>query len=69
MKENNYWHRMYGAREQAFIEGVLAGIEAYAYMRDGIYYVGTTGKTLKEAIQDVRKGLEKIAKNMEEKEL
>lgn len=34
-------------------EGMRKGIYAYAWMRDGTYYVGTTGRTLKEAMADV----------------
>lgn len=30
-------------------EGILEGIGEYAWMRDGVYYVGTTGTTLREA--------------------
>lgn len=32
-----------------YVIGFLDGIWAYAYMKDGIYYVGTTGITLEQA--------------------
>lgn len=31
--------------------GFLHGLKAYAYMKDGVYYVGTTGRSLKEAAE------------------
>jgi hypothetical protein len=34
---------------QAYYKGVLEGLWRFAWMRDGVYYVGTTGRTLKEA--------------------
>ena len=34
---------------RAYYDGLAAGINRYARMRDGIYYVGTTGKTLRGA--------------------
>lgn len=38
-----------------FYEGMKEGIRLYAWWRDGIQYVGTTGRTLKEALEDVDK--------------
>lgn len=35
---------------QAYYDGIKEGIWMYAHMKDGTYYVGTTGKTLKEAL-------------------
>ena len=37
-------------RIQIYFEGVKEGIRMYAWWRDGIQYVGTTGLTLKEAL-------------------
>ena len=34
---------------EAFYQGIKEGLWRYAWMKDGIYYVGTTGRTLKEA--------------------
>ena len=39
----------------AHFEGMRQGIYLYAYMRDSVYYVGTTGRTLKEAIAETYK--------------
>jgi hypothetical protein len=38
------------ALQQAWLEGYLAGLEAYAHWDDGVEYVGTCGTTLKHAI-------------------
>lgn len=54
----SYWKNMFGIRSNEFIEGVIAGIEAFAYWKDGIQYVGTTGETLKNAIKEVKKELQ-----------
>lgn len=35
------------------LEATIKGIEMYAWMKDGTYYVGTTGKTLKEAVSQL----------------
>jgi hypothetical protein len=37
----------------AYYDGICDGVYAYAYMKDGVYYVGTTGRTLKQALQEV----------------
>ena len=37
----------------AFYEGLREGVYMYAYMKDGTYYVGTTGKTLKQAYNEI----------------
>jgi hypothetical protein len=44
---------------RAYYQGVLDGLWRYAWMKDGTYYVGTTGKTLREAKDDVEKEFEK----------
>ena len=36
-----------------YYEGVVDGLTKYAWWKDGIQYVGTCGKTLKSAIEDV----------------
>ena len=38
---------------KAYYEGLKEGIWRFAWMKDGVYYVGTTGKTLKEALAEV----------------
>lgn len=39
----------------AFPLGVKEGIRLYAWWKDGIQYVGTTGRTLKEALEEIDK--------------
>lgn len=41
------------AQTRAYYDGVRQGLEMYAHWRDGTQYVGTTGRTLKEAIERV----------------
>lgn len=38
------------ALQQAWLNGYLAGLAAYAWWKDGVEYVGTCGTTLKHAI-------------------
>lgn len=35
--------------KSTYIIGLKDGVEMYAWMKEGVYYVGTTGRTLKEA--------------------
>lgn len=35
--------------------GVRAGVTMYAHWKDGVQYVGTTGKTLKDAIKELNR--------------
>lgn len=37
----------------AYYDGLREGVHMYAYMKDGTYYVGTTGRTLKQAYADI----------------
>lgn len=39
--------------KEAYKQGYIDGIHTYAYMKDGVYYVGTTGRTLKTAVEKV----------------
>ena len=36
-----------------YIQGLKDGIRMYSWMKDGVPYVGTTGKTLKKALQEI----------------
>ena len=38
--------------------GVIDGIRMYSWMKDGVSYVGTTGTTLKKAIEEIEKQYE-----------
>ena len=39
---------------QTYYSGMAEGIHKYAYWKDGVQYVGTTGKTLKQALDDLK---------------
>lgn len=41
--------------DKSYVEGLLDGINMFAYSKDGTYYVGTTGMTQKKAIADIKK--------------
>lgn len=41
------------AQTRAYYNGMRIGIAEYAYWKDGVQYVGTTGKTLKDAIAEI----------------
>jgi len=51
----------------AFYEGMKCGIIMYSWWRDGVQYVGTTGKTLKEAAEAVNKDEAAALKRFEDK--
>lgn len=38
---------------RAYYEGLREGVRNYAHWKDGVQYVGTTGKTLTKAIEDI----------------
>lgn len=37
----------------AFYDGLVTGVMMYAHWKDGTQYVGTTGKTLRKALEDI----------------
>jgi hypothetical protein len=39
---------------QTYYSGMAEGISKYAHWEDGVQYVGTTGKTLAQALEDIR---------------
>jgi len=41
------------AQVKAYHEGMREGIQLYAHWKDGVQYVGTTGRTLKQALETV----------------
>lgn len=43
------------AQSRAYYEGLRDGIHKYAHWRDGVQYVGTTGRTLQQALDEVNK--------------
>ena len=42
-------------QQEAYLEGFIAGLELYAWWKDGVQYVGTCGTTLKEAVEWAKK--------------
>ena len=60
-----YLKDLFGERSKDFIEGMTEGIKLYSHMRDGESFVGTTGKRLSEALEE----LEEIKGYNEEKKL
>lgn len=47
-----------------YFDGVIEGISKYAHWKDGVQYVGTTGKTLKDAIKDVQFERNQVLRDM-----
>jgi hypothetical protein len=39
--------------DKSYFQGLREGVQRYAWMKDGVYYVGTTGRTLKEALTEI----------------
>ena len=54
---NNYWRQMYGTQTQDFIDGVIAGITAYATWKNGKQVVGIREIPLDVEISNIKKGL------------
>lgn len=48
------------AQTRAYHAGLREGVSMYAHWKDGVQYVGTTGRTLEQALDDI---------NQEEKDL
>jgi hypothetical protein len=48
------------AQSRAYYEGLRDGIHQYAHWRDGVQYVGTTGRTLKEALDTVNQAEDEL---------
>ena len=38
-----------------YFKGLRRGVELYAHWKDGVQYVGTCGRTLKDALVDINK--------------
>jgi hypothetical protein len=53
MEMSRYWKEMYGTRSKDFIEGVLAGVEAFAIWKDGQQVVGCQQKPLKQVRKEI----------------
>lgn len=46
-------HELEKELKEAFKNGRKEGIKEYSWMKDGVTYIGTTGKTLKQALKEV----------------
>ena len=55
---SNYWWSAYGVRSDDFIEGVIAGVTAYAVWKNGRQYIGIKEEPLEDVIKEIRCGLE-----------
>lgn len=53
-----YWREMYGYRSQEFIDGVVAGVTAFAVWDNGKQLVGVQKKPLNDVIRAVQEQLE-----------
>lgn len=51
---------------QKYYEGIINGVTRYAHWKDGVQYVGTCGKTLKEAIEEIQQECQEMVDEMEE---
>lgn len=53
-----YFRDMFGSyRSKEFIEGVIAGMEAFAVWRNGTQWIGSPEQRLKDAIEEVKEDL------------
>lgn len=52
---------------KAWYSGMREGVTRFAHWKDGVQYVGTTGKSLRDAIVQINKdeeeGIERIKRN------
>ena len=48
------------AQTRAYYEGLRDGVRTYAHWEDGVQYVGTTGRTLKSALENIDNEEQKI---------
>ena len=52
---------------KAYYNGIREGIEQYAHWKDGVQYVGTCGKTLKDAIKLINAEEERALELLEDR--
>lgn len=46
------------ARAEGYIAGYKAALRTYAWWKEGVQYVGTCGRTLKQALTDIERGVD-----------
>ena len=49
-----------------YYDGLEAGVERFAWWKDGVQYVGTTGKTLAQAYADIEAERQRAYKECEQ---
>ena len=49
-----------------YYDGVEEGVQRYAHWRDGVQYVGTTGRTLEQAYKDIETERQRALKNCDD---
>jgi hypothetical protein len=49
-----------------YYDGVEAGVERFAWWKDGVQYVGTTGKTLEQAYKEIEEQRQRALKNCDD---
>lgn len=48
----------------SYFDGVIEGVAKFAHWKDGVQYVGTCGKTLREAIQEIQFERSQVLRDM-----
>jgi hypothetical protein len=56
------------AQTSAYYKGLREGVKLYAHWRDGVEYVGTTGRRLSEALAEIDQMEQDVFKRFEIKE-
>lgn len=64
--DNNFEERRF--RVKTFFEGKRAGTRDFAHWKDGVQYVGTCGKTLKTALEEISLEEQQYLKQIDEDE-
>jgi hypothetical protein len=52
-----YFRYMYGIQSDDFVKGVIAAIDAYSVWRNGVQYIGSPERPIKEEIEEAVKDL------------
>lgn len=56
------------SQSRAYYKGLREGVKLYAHWRDGVEYVGTTGRRLSEALAEIDQMEHDVFKRFEIKE-
>ncbi len=52
-----YWKEMYGVSSREFVDGVKAGVEAFAVWKDGEQFVGVLRTPLHKVLDEIEEQL------------